>query len=182
MTVDKELVFEFLLLPHDQITDEHVDEVKKVIRIVLNKWWSNQYANYPELESQILTDILIRKENYNPKFDAYNYVFTISRNSAGNLLKKLGREVLTDEFWSDSDDTATEETEYKGYETPLLQKYAPFLSGEEDWDYLRLRQDEVAEMLLFLHKYKKKEIPSYLKGEDLAERLYFVLNKVLLGE
>lgn len=175
MKVDKELIFEFLLIDHSEISEEHLKEVEKVIEIVLNKYHPTRFSEYPELKSQVLLKIMENKVNYSPKFDAYNYVFTIARNESGNLLKRLSKEVLTDEFFSQGESDYHEE-----FESPVLAKYAKALTGEVEWNVIRIRQDEVAEILLFFHKNKKKDIPTYLKSKDVAERLYYILTKLLL--
>lgn len=176
MTIDKELVAEFLILEHSEISEEHVKEVERVIEIVLNKYHPADFAEYEELKHQVLLKIFENKVNYSPKYDAYNYIFTIARNESGNLLKRLKRETLTDEFWSEGEC----DDEHEEFESPVLQKYAKFLTGEVDWNFVRIRQDEVAEILLFFHKFKKKDIPSYLNSEGVAERLYYILNKLIL--
>lgn len=176
MTIDKELVFEFLILDHEEISEEHIKEVERVIEIVLNKYHPTQFEEYGELKQQVLLKIFENKVNYSPKYDAYNYVFTIARNESGNLLKRLNKETLTDKFWSEG----TYDDEHVEFETPVMQKYYKYLVGEVDWNFLRVRQDEVAEILLFFHRFKAKEIPGYLNKEGVAERLYYILNKVLL--
>lgn len=182
MTVDKEIVFEFLLLPSEEITQEHINEVHKISEIVLNKYHPEAYSEYEELKIQILTKVLENRVNYDPRQDAYNYVFTIARNESGNLLKKLRREVLTDEFWSNPDyDQEEDESGEEDYESPIIKKYAPYLTGSKtDWDFVRLRQDEVPEILVFLHKFKEKPIPDYLKRDNLSETLYYLLNKLIM--
>lgn len=183
LKVDKELVFEFLLLDSDEISQEHIDEVKKVIGIVLNKYYSDRYSEFEELTAQIFTKILENRINYSPKFDAYNYVFTIARNEGGNLLKRLDKEILTDDFFSVAEkNTAPFEDDRQEFESLVLKKYAPYLSGEQEWNFLRIRQDEVAEILFFLHHGKKREVPEYLKKPGALEQLYFVLNAVLINE
>lgn len=175
MKVDKELIFEFLLIDHSEISEEHLKEVEKVIEIVLNKYHPSRFSEYGELKSQILLKIMENKVNYSPKYDAYNYVFTIARNESGNLLKRLSKEVLTDEFFTQGENDYHEE-----FESPVLEKYSKFIAGEEEWDFLRIRQDEVAEILLFFHRNKKKEIPRYLKTKEVAERLYYILTKLII--
>lgn len=188
MTVDKELLFEFLLLEHDEISDVHLKEVKKVIDIVLNKYFPANFDEFGELQAEVMVKLFENKVNYNPRFDAYNYIFTIARNQAGNLLRKLHRELLTDEFWSEgkedshSDEVEDNEQDHE-FESAVVQKYYKKLTGMEEWNYLRVRQTEVAEILLFFHKYKFKEIPSYLKYDHkVAERLYYILNTLLLKD
>jgi len=183
VTVDKELVFEFLLLDTDEITQEHINEVNKISEIVLNKYHSESYQEFDGLKAEILTKVLENRVNYNPKFDAYNYVFTIARNESGNLLKKIHKELLTDEFWSDTDEDSQSDVEGddEGFESPVIKKYYPQLSGSDtEWEFVRIRQDEVAELLVFLHRFKKKDIPEYLKRSDLPETLYFLLNKLIM--
>lgn len=183
MKIDKELVFEFLLLDSEEISQEHIAEVKKVIDIVLNKYYSNRYSEFPELTAQIFTKIFENRVNYSPRFDAYNYVFTIARNEGGNLLKRLDKEILTDDFFSVAErSTIPIEDDRAEFESEVLKKYAPYLTGEKEWNFLRIRQDEVAEILFFLHHGKKRDVPEYLKKPGALEQLYYTLHTVLINE
>ena len=65
--VDKELLFEFLILESGEISEAHIKEVLKVIRIVLNKYHSKSFRQFPDLESRIMQFCLERRERFDPK-------------------------------------------------------------------------------------------------------------------
>lgn len=86
MKINKNLLYEFLLCEEEEMGKVHIEEVYKVIAIVINKYFSSYSYMKSELQAQTFSVILDRRSGFDPDKDAYNYIFTQSRNEVGNCL------------------------------------------------------------------------------------------------
>jgi len=178
LVVDRELLFEFLIIAPEEIADEHLNEVDKVISIVLNKYHSSQYQFFEECRAQIMITILERRDRFDPKYDAYNYIFTIARNESGNYIKKLTKEASLDETSTQVEDKGSLELEYDPMSP--LKPYVAYLAGYADYNYIRISRESAVDLLVYLKshdptmKLSKREFT-----QREAQAMFYLLKKYL---
>lgn len=167
MKINKEMLYEFLVLPNSDITSKHYTEIKKVVDIVMSKWWSSYSYLRKEVIDEVVGVILERKVRYNPKMDAYNYIFTMVRNQVGNFIHKLTKEVKIDLNVSGYDSIKDIDGVVFDESVPsFLEKYLVYLLGEVDFNYMRVSHRDLFPLLLFLVKNSPVELKSKLKVSD----------------
>lgn len=143
INIDEELLKSFFSHPVDAITTQEVNEVRKVIGIVLNTYFSKWYAYYDDLFSWVLSALLEKHGIYNPEYRAYTFIYTIARNEAGNKIAKHFKEVLLEEY-PDVESTVIHESRTEG-----VRAFLPYLSGEKKYGMIGVPQDMVLPILKF---------------------------------
>ena len=161
----------------------HLDEVYKVIDLILYKYQSAYKHLFPDLRASVFEVILTRRSRFNPDLDAYNFIYTMSRNEAGNLVLRWTKE------FSIEDQMSTQEESYdidvEGLDIPnACKKYIHYLTGEADYTIKRIARSDVLDLLVYLKmndSQKDIEIPSYLKNVKNASAKFYKLLKDLLS-
>ena len=92
VAIDKKILLQFYLHPVSEVTSRELDEIHKVISIVLNTHFGKYYQDFDDLRSQALMTIMERHDRFDKSMSPYNYLYTMIRNEAGNLLRRLNRE------------------------------------------------------------------------------------------
>ena len=92
LKVNKNLLYEFLLCEEEEMGNIHIEEVYKVIDIVIHKYHSAYTNLKSELRGAIFSVILERRSGFNVDKDAYNYIYTQARNEAGNCIYRWTKE------------------------------------------------------------------------------------------
>lgn len=176
--IDKELLFEFLIIPSEEISKEHLDEAYKVIRIVLNKYQSKYYRLFEELESRIMQYFIERRERFNPQMCAYNYLFTIARNEAGNYINKYTREYPVDEFYGAA---PSADADFKA--EGVLGKYQDMLTGTGNGqNVLRISREDTILLLLEFANYNRSLNKIKREFTQREAKQLYILSKTLLAQ
>lgn len=175
--VDKDLIYEALLLHNQDVSEAHIAELKKVHNIIMIRYHQKWHNMADDLFHRCLECVFVRKKHYNPKFSAYNFVYTMFRNETGNYIKKHFREedaletdtsIFANEVYEEQEETDISQ------EFLVLQRYEQYLSGAADYTYIRIPKDIVIDLTTTLLKLHKKSICHSLKQID-SDLLYTIL-------
>jgi len=181
--VDKELLYEFLLIDEDLMGAMHLEEVYKVINICLNKYAGAYFNDFSELKGEVFVIMLERRHRFNPGQDAYNYLYTQARNEIGNCIYRWKKEKSIEDAPRKYD---------KGYDQNIgeeidipegCKKYIPYLTCEQDFVTKRIARKDVVDLLTWLmckEKKKKEPLPLSLASEpNVANVLYKLLKDLI---
>jgi hypothetical protein len=156
--IDKELCRQFLVNDISTLTEAHITEVRKVFNVVVRNHYADMKYDDEELFQENLVKTLEDRAKYDPKFCAYNYIYTGMRYRIGNekvtrrKTNLIGEEVLPDK-------------EYVSWErTEEEDELVEILSGTNEVTELR---PEVAFNLLF--------------GKRVAENVAVEFSKLITG-
>lgn len=164
VSIDKDLLSSFFAHPSDEITMEELGEVRKVIRLVLNAHFSSYYHFFDDLQSQVLLTVLERHDRFDSSFPPYNYIYTMARNEAGNLLRRLLRE-------QGYEDVPLHNEVYIPAEFSELGDLLGYLSGRADFIVFDVPADKVSMLLLFCERGLSTVSDIDVVRESLLERL-----------
>lgn len=182
--VDKELLFEFLMCEDDEVNDTHLAEVKKVMIIVMYKYYSGKVHLKEDLMSEALSIVMSRRKGFDPDKDAYNYLFTQIRNEIGNNIYRWAKETHAEDNLS-----AKEEG---GYDLELLEntdvppgviRYQRYLTGEEDFTVKRISRTDVVDIICWLKLHERKTVrqaPTYIPCEQKSINVLYNVLKSLM--
>lgn len=92
IVVNKEVLLSFYSHPVSSATEEEIAEVVKVINLVLSIHFGKYYSYFDDLRSQALMTIMERHDRYDSAYPPLGFCYTMARNEAGNLLRKLIKE------------------------------------------------------------------------------------------
>lgn len=151
--VNKKLLDSFYAKPKELATPEEINEVNKVITIVLHHYFSKYYRMYKELRSWAMLAILEKHQNYDPSWSSYNFVYRISRNEIGNKLSKYFKS-SKEEYY----DTIPEQGKYTVISQPLesVSELTPYLSGEKGFEVLDVPKNLIFPLLVLVEETLNK--------------------------
>lgn len=197
MTVDKEVLYEFLVSPIPEVNNSHLAELNKLISIVVNKHFKGyQFKCTPT--SIVMSDLLIKKHGYDPNRDAYNYLYTMIRNLIGNFLRKDNyldnRSVDFDTKRSDTsydvDDIERKETgdftddlkqdltleEVESFQQ--LKPYMEYLTCSVPYTIKRVSRGDAMALLLYMEKNLKTRAVEINLSKVEYNAIYRLLKKL----
>lgn len=176
--VDQELLTQFLLSDTEP-TQEQIEEVNKVFRIIIIKYYS-EYAEYADdLVQYAYLAVLERRSRYDPSFSAYNYIYTIFRNEVGNRIKKMTKETLVEDITTLKHRSSEE---YRAELPPEVERYKEYLTGEKEFNIIRIPQKDVLNIILFLRLHESRrdtQIPDFIKENSNSTKVLYKLLKEL---
>lgn len=185
IVVNKELLTEFLLTEYDLIGNIHMEEVYKVINICLNKYANAYYSDWRELRAEVFSIILDRRGTFNPGLDAYNYIYTQSRNEIGNCLYRWKKINFIPEYPRSAEKGYDQGIEEADIPEPC-KKYLPYLVGQENFTLKRIARKDVVDLLVWLmckENKKKERLPEPLASEkNVASVMYKLLKVIVYNE
>ena len=138
---------------------------------------------FDEVNSAVIATLLERRVRFNPMYDAYNYVFTISRNEVGNIIKReqkqstsISPEHLENHYeLSEDSEPLINQLDFKIPQE--VEPYIVYLTGEKDFDYIHISRKSTLPTLLFLAKLAN------LKTEEVnpsdSKYYMYILNSLL---
>lgn len=146
INVNESLLDSFYAKPKDQATNKELNEVNKVITIVLNHYYAKYYRIFKELRAWAMLAILERHQNYDPAWRSYNFIYRISRNEIGNKISKYMKEEYVDEI--------PEYGEYKLETRPLesVEELLPYLSGDRSFKVIEVDTEMIVPLLAFVEE------------------------------
>lgn len=182
ITIDKELLFEFLLCSVGEINDEHLRELSKLLDIVIFKHFSSRMDIAEDLKYSALEVILSRREQFNPKMDAYNYLYTIARNEVGNNIYRWTKESRADDMEPHQCECSVQEYPEELDSIPsACLKYMRYLTSEADYEVKRIAQKDVTDIIVWLriHESKVCQCPEFLRGKNNTGVLYKLIKDII---
>ena len=140
VAIDKKILLQFYLHPVSEVTSRE---------LVLNTHFGKYYQDFDDLRSQALMTIMERHDRFDKSMSPYNYLYTMIRNEAGNLLRRLNRE-----------DRLESVSPSKGKVPEIvpseLSDLLPYLSGDAGFSRIDVPRRLVPSLLVFcqrgLHK------------------------------
>lgn len=181
--INKNLLYEFLLCDEDEMGNLHIDEVHKVISIVINKHFSAYVSLKTDLIAQTFSVILDRRAGFDPDRDAYNYIYTQARNEIGNNIYRWSKEYKTEDTLNYKEPGCDIDVETLDLPSAIV-KYAHYLSGEADYTIKRIAKKDATDILVFLRVNEKKsvaDIPDFLKEKKHSVNVLYKLIKDLIN-
>lgn len=150
--VNQPLITSFFSKPKEQATVEEINEINKVITIVLNHYFGKYYRMFKELRAWAMLAIVERHQNYDSNWSAYNYVYRISRNEIGNKISKYFKD--KEEFV----DEIPEQGKYSTISQPLesVNELIPYLSGEQYFQVLDVPKELIFPLLVLIEETLNK--------------------------
>lgn len=167
--VNNSLVDSFFSHPIPLITQAEIREVRKVVLVVFNKYFHKYAYMKRELISTTMAAILERHRNFDPRFRAYNYVYTIARNEIGNRIKKVTKETFTDDLAKDYD-----RADNNDYGVAEIGEMGPKLAGLFDGYTCDIPKDELQPVLLFIETHVSNGV-----AESITDRIIDMLIECL---
>lgn len=181
--INKNLLYEFLLCDEEEMGNSHIDEVHKVISIVINKHFSAYISLKTDLIAQTFTVILDRRGGFDPERDAYNYIYTQARNEIGNNIYRWSKEYKTEDTLNYREPGCDIDVETLDLPSAIV-KYAHYLSGEVDYTIKRIAKKDATDILVFLRVNEKKpvsDVPDFLKEKKHSVNVLYKLIKDLIN-
>lgn len=178
--VNKDLLYEFLMCDESEMGSEHLEEVYKVIDIVIHKYYMSYISYQNDLRCSTFTTILERRDSFNPDKDAYNYIFTQARNEVGNNIYRWNRENKVEDIisWNepgeeDADSLSTSDL------PPAIIKYYHYLIGEVDFSVKRISRKDATDILVWLKIKEGKSVSSVPEFIVPTEKNVGILYKLI---
>lgn len=150
VVVDKRLLLSFYMHPTDETTEAELAEINKVISIVLNTHFGKYYRMFDDLRSQALATIIERHDRFDSKMAAYPYLYTMIRNEAGNLIRRLLRE-------DDLEVLPPSHGRVAEIIPSVLDELLPFLSGDSPFTRIEIPHGLVGPFLVFCQRGLNKK-------------------------
>ena len=159
--IDKVLLKQFFVSDPDEAC---LNEVNKVISLVLAKYYSKHYMWFDELRQIGMYAITIRRAQFNPELDAYNYIYTVFRNEIGNKIISMTKEVSMTDFITHQNKV------YDTIEAELPQeicRYKDYFTGEKEFTMERIPNKEVIPVIYFARKFDsiRCKVPSFIQND-----------------
>lgn len=176
--VDKELLTEFFTKENRALTEKHFKEIKKVFLIVFIQYY-NKYFNLKEdLWQDALCAISARRSAYDPKYSAYNYMFTVFRNELGNKIKQYTKELSAEEV-SLPKEEADEQIEVV---PDCVDRFKNYILGIENYNYIRIPKAAALPLLVYVKSREKvsMRVPGFvIENPNIIPVLYKIINELL---
>ena len=187
MPINKQLLKD-MLLDIDSVADnksDYVKELNKLVGVIFNKHFSKYYTMKEDLESDAILAVYNKRQYYNAEKDAYNFIYAIMRNEMTNKLSKLNRISLIDSYVTFSETSCTKESDSDSI-PPNVLKWADYLVGDEDFDYIKIPKKDVLEVMVWLKIHERGQqnrcAPTFiLPTENNINALYKLL-KLIIGQ
>lgn len=180
--INKNILYEFLLCDESEMGNIHIDEVYKVIDIVMHKYYSAYVGFSKDLKAETFALILDRRKGFDPDRDAYNYIFTQARNEIGNNIYRWKKETSIEDDLNVREQGS--EIDYDNLDIPpACLKYAHYLTGEADFTTKRIARKDVADMVIYLKVMENKAVqpvPEYFKNRKNVEAILYKLLKDII--
>lgn len=183
--IDKDKLLKFFLLPSDEVTQEQVNEVQKVINVVLIKHYSKYYYLFEELKSAAITAICARREQYNPSFSPYNYCYTVFRNEIGNKIVKYTKEQyvpdIKEQYVPEIKDKIKNIENYINIEGQVpdeVIRYKDYLLGLKEFELIRIPKKDILPLICFFKIVETKpkvNVPQYILECDYGMEILYKL-------
>lgn len=168
--VDEKLLTSFFLKPYQEATKEEIRELNKMIMVVINKHYLKYRRHERELRALCMLAILDRHPRFNPKFRAFNYLYTLCRNEIGNKIAKYSREEFSDDMAGEYDRAVELPESFDG-----IQPVLPYLTGEKGFTQVVIPKGCLFDLLTFIEGTLSKACT-----EDVYRRVAgIVINSVL---
>ena len=184
--INKEVLKDFFYA--ESITKEMISEVKKVIFVVMVKHFSYSVNStgdkdlYNDLVQSAYLAILSRRDKYDSKYPAYNYIYTICRNEIGNNLVKLTRGYNIEKI----NNVRGSVVDQEDIELPAeIDKYKNYLLGTEEFTFVRISKKSALDLIIFLRLHENKctcKIPEFLDQSCKKQRVLYKLLMELFNE
>lgn len=184
--INKEVLKNFFYA--ESITKEMISEVKKVIFVVMVKHFSYSVNStvdkdlYNDLVQSAYLAILSRRDRYDNKYPAYNYIYTICRNEIGNNLVKLTRGYNIEKI----NNVRGSVVDPEDIELPAeINKYKNYLLGTEEFTSVRISKKSALDLIIFLRLHENKctcKIPEFLDQSCKKQRVLYKLLMELFNE
>lgn len=168
VNIDKGVLSAFFAHPREAVTAAELEEVMKVIQLVLNAHFSSYYHFFEDLRSQVLLTVLERHDRYDSSFPPYNYIYTMARNEAGNTLRRLLRE-------RGFEDVPAHREAYSPVDYSEVGVLLGYLSAQEDFIVYDVPADKVMSLLVFCERGMGSTSDLDVVREKLLERLVATL-------
>ncbi len=181
ITIDKELLYEFLVEDNMKLDATHYSELQKVFNVIFNKYFSKYYSYNEEIFSRCIECVLSRKSHYDSSYSAYNFIFTLFRNEIGNYINKWIKPVDLNAFDvipNEGRFQTVQPEEELDQELEVIQKYEGYLSGSIDYTYIRIPKAIVIELVSALIKFSRKKIAKSPNTTN-ADILFYILKNLL---
>lgn len=181
--INKDILYEFLLCDEEEMGNSHVQEVYKIIDIVINKHFSAYMSWRNDLKAQTFSVILDRRKGFDSDRDAYNYIYTQARNEIGNNIYRWTRETKTEDDLGYKEPGCDIDVESLDLPAACV-KYAHYLSGEVDFTVKRIAKKDATDILVFLRAYERKPTPAapeFLKDRRNATDVLYKIIKDLIN-
>ena len=167
--VNKILIKEFFTTDP---TKECLDEVTKVINIILAKYYSKYWMWFDELRQIAVYAITIRREQYDITKDAYNYIYTVFRNEIGNKIISMSKETPVDEFLSHQ----SKVYDIIDAELPIeVSRYKDYFTGEKKFEMERIPNKDIIPLMFFARQFDsiRTRVPEFIVNCP-RERIYII--------
>lgn len=176
--IDKEVLKDFFLQSNDNFNKKHLKALKQVFLAVFVTHYSKFFNIKEDLWEDAFRAILERKSQYDPKYSAYNYVYTVFRNEVGNKIKNYSREVSTEEVT-----IPKEEYHDKSVFIPeCIDRFRDQLLGAVPYDFIRIPREYAVPMICFMKskEHFKVKTPGFIReNPDSVDLLYKIINELL---
>ena len=182
--IDKELLYEFLMCEDDEVNDVHFAEIKKLMIIVMYKYYQGKAYLKEDLMSEAMSIIMSRRKGFDPDRDAYNYLFTQIRNEIGNNIYRWTKEVSSEDNLSCKEEGMYDIETLENTDVPEgVIRYRRYLTGEEDFTVKRISRTDVVDIICWLKLHERKTIkdaPEYIKAEQKSVNVLYNVLKSLM--
>lgn len=180
--VDKSLLDQFFLSYPQEPTIAQLEEVKKVLNVVMIKHFSSYISNMDDLRSYALLAVLERRSQYDPSYSSYNYIYSIFRNEVGNKINKLTKENFVEDILK------FKEALYESNEAELpkeISRYKKYLTGEEEFSLLRIPKKDALNLIVFMKIYessRETKVPEFIEPNNKSIQVLYKLLKQLFDD
>jgi len=183
---NKSLLAEFLTCPMEEITQDQIKEVNKLISLILFKYCKTTTHLHEDMRSLCMLAMLERRVRFvqaetdsATALKAYNYLYSMARNCAQNYGIKVSKLTYVEDV------TEVNEPVYEDRKLnipPAVTKYISFLTGEEDFETVKIPKQDVTDLLLFLRLKSTKlpELPEYFTEVRNVDQGLYSLVKLLM--
>ena len=176
--INKDILSEFFTT--DKVTQRHLDELYKIVNIIMIKHYSKYSNLFEELRQAAVMAVTQRRSSYDPSYSAYNYVYTVFRNEIGNTIIKLTKETSVEDYLSYREKVV----DSSEAELPVeIERYHKFLTGEEKFSKLRIPKKDVLNLILFLKKFETRrdsQTPTFIYESKKYTTLMYKMLKDLI--
>lgn len=173
--INKDLLDQFFISSNPP-TIAQLEEVYKLINVVLIKHFSSFQHLFEDLRSFAILSALEHRDSYDPSFSSYNYLYSIFRNEIGNKINKITKEFLTDDLTPYKRNVSFDYIELP----PEISKYKEYLTAEKDFVLLRIPKKDVLNLILFVSIHQSSRmcnVPEFLEPSEKTVRILYKLLK-----
>lgn len=182
--IDKTLLEEFLLCEDDEVNYTHFAEIGKLMIIIMYKYYNRYRYMSEDICSAVIATMMERRKGFDPTKDAYNYLYTMARNEAGNIIYRSTKEFHVEDNMSVREEGMYDLDSLENTDVPpAVIRYVHYLTGEEDFTIRRISRTDVVDILLYMKINERKAVkpaPSYVAVDSRTVNVLYALLKTLL--